>query len=130
SVALYLLSLKLFVQTASSSYLGGYAAGNSGNPFIAFYNLLIDHIYGNSYYGEKPFLVAMISLFISCIFFIKERNNTWLKILIFLSLLIVPFSMSFFIRNGYHPPRLFVGSTLVFAFIIVFLLQKISIRFY
>lgn len=129
SVAIYILSVKLFVHTATSSYLDGYVAGNLGNPFVAFYNLLIDHIYGNAYYGEKPFLIATLSVCISVVFFIKERHNTWLKISLFLSLLIVPFAMSFFIRNGYHPPRLYVGSTLIFAFVIVFLLQKIPKHF-
>ncbi len=130
SAAIYLLSVKLFIHTATSSYLDGYATGNPGNPFIAFYNLLIDHIYGNFYYGEKPFLIATLCVCISFVLFIKERNNTWLKMLLFLSLLILPFTMSFFIRNGYHPPRLYVGTTLIFAFVIVFLLQKIPKHFY
>jgi len=130
SVALYLLSVKLFISTATSSYLDGYATGNSGNPFVSFYNLLIDHIYGNFYYGEKPFLIATLSIFISIILFIKDKHNTLLKILLFLTLLIVPFAMSFFIRNGYHPPRLYVGSTLVFAFVIIYLLQKIPKHFF
>jgi Glucosyl transferase GtrII len=130
SVIIYLLSVKLFIKTASSSYLGGYASGNLNNPFVAFYNLLVDNIYGNFYYGEKPFLVTSLCVLLSIIFFIKDKTNTLLKILIFLALLIVPFSMSFFIRNGYHPPRLYVGSTLAFAFIIVFVLQKIPKQFY
>ena len=130
SVIIYLLSVKLFIETATSSYLGGYASGNSNNPFISFYNLLVDHIYGNFYYGEKPFIIATFSVCLSIIFFIKERKNTLLKISIFLALLVIPFIMSFFIRNGYHPPRLYVSSTLVFAFVIVFVLQKIPKQFY
>lgn len=130
SVIIYLLSVKLFIKTASSSYLEGYASGNLENPLVAFYNLLVDNLYGDFYYGEKPYLITSFCVFISIIYFVRKKTNTLLKVLIFLALLIIPFSMSFFIRNGYHPPRLFVGSTLAFAFIIIFILQKIPKRFY
>lgn len=130
SVIIYLLSIKLFIKTSSSSYLEGYASGNLDNPFVAFYNLLVDNLYGNFYYGEKPFILTTFCVLISIIYFIRNKTNTLLKVLIFLGLLIIPFSMSFFIRNGYHPPRLYVGSTLAFAFIIIFVLQKIPKRFY
>jgi hypothetical protein len=129
SVVLYFLSVKLFCPDVNS-YLGDYASGNLGNPFIAFYNLLVDNIYGNFYYGEKPFLIASLCVLVSIIWFIKDKKNAWLKILLFLALLIVPFAMSFFIRNGYHPPRIYVSSTLVFAFVIVFVLQYIPKKFY
>lgn len=130
SVIIYILSVKLFIKTSNSSYLEGYANGNLDNPFVVFYNLLVDNLYGNFYYGEKPFLLTTLCVLISIIYFIKDKTNTLLKILTFLALLIVPFSMSFFIRNGYHPPRLYVGSTLAFAFIILFILQKIPKQYY
>ena len=130
SVALYLLSVKLFVPVASSSYLDGYATGNPVNPFVAFYNLLVDNLYGNFYYGEKPFVLATLCILASVIWFIKEKKNALLKILLFLALLIIPFAMSFFIKNGYHPPRLYVGATLVFAFSIIFILQKIPRQYF
>ncbi|HQW68803.1 MAG TPA: glucosyltransferase domain-containing protein [Flavobacterium sp.] len=130
SVLTYILSVKLFIKSANSTYLEGYASGNSDNPFVAFYNLLVDNIYGKFYYGEKPFLIVTLCVLFCFVYFIKYKTNTLLKISLFLALLIVPFTMSFFIRNGYHPPRLYVGSTLTFAFIIVFVLQKIPKQFY
>jgi hypothetical protein len=130
SVGLYFLSVKLFVEAANGSYLEGYASGNASNPFKAFYNLLLDNIYGLFYYGEKPFLISTICVLISIIWCVKEKRNAWLNIIIFTVLLILPFSMSFFIRNGYHPPRLYVGSTIVFAFTVVFVMQKVSKKFY
>lgn len=129
SVILYLISVKLICPDVSN-YLGDYASGNLGNPFIAFYNLLIDNIYGNFYYGEKPFLIATFCVVLCIIKFVKDKKNAWLKILLFLSLLIIPFAMSFFIRNGYNPPRIYVSSTLVYAFIIVFVLQYIPKKHY
>ncbi len=128
SIIFYFLSVKLFCPVVNS-YLGDYTSGNLGNPFLAFYNLLVDNIYGNFYYGEKPFLIATFCILASIIWFIKEKKNTSLKILLFLTLLVIPFIISFFIRNGYHPPRIYVGSTLVFAFVIVFVLQHIPEKF-
>jgi hypothetical protein len=130
SVILYVLSVKIFIKSANSTYLEGYAAGNNENPLVAFYNLLLDNIYGNFYYGEKPYLLVTIGVFLSIILFIREKKLMWLKSLLFILLLIIPFGMSFFIRNGYHPPRLYVGTTIVYAFIIVYILKRIPSKYY
>ena len=131
AILVYLLSVKIFAQSENSAYfLRSYASGNTSNPFIDFFKILADNISGNLYYGEKPYILVLLGFVISLGLFVKEKKNAWLKILIFVVLLIIPFTMSFFIRSGWHPPRIYVSSPLVFVFVIVFVLQKTPKQYY
>jgi hypothetical protein len=131
AILVYLLSVKIFVKSENSAYfLNSYASGKTSNPFIDFFKILVDNIFGNHYYGEKPYILVFLGFFISLILFVKEKRNAWLKSLIFVVLLIIPFTMSFFIRSGWHPPRLYVSSPLVFVFVVVFVLQKLPKQYY
>jgi len=42
-------------------------------------------------------------------------------------LIISPFLLSYFITNGYHPPRLFLTTNIVFAFVLVFTMNRFKI---
>lgn len=131
AIVVYLLSVKIFVQSLNSEYFSrSYASGNTSNPFIDFFKILTDNISGNFYYGEKPYILVLLGFLISLIIFIKQKTNAWLNSLIFVVLLIIPFAMSFFIRSGWHPPRIYVSSPLVFVFVVVFVLQKIPKQYY
>jgi len=125
----YYISMKLFSPITESGYLSSYVTANTSNRFSDFYVLLKDNLTGTFYYGNRPYLLAFIGVIISIFFFIFEKKNFLLKFLIYLFLLVFPFIISFFITNGSHPPRLYVSSTLVFAFVIVYLLQKISLKY-
>lgn len=131
AILVYLLSVKIFVKSENSGYfLKSYTSGNTSNQFTDFFKILADNITGNFYYGEKPYILVLVGFVISLILFVKEKKNVWLKSLIFVLLLIIPFAMSFFIRSGWHPPRIYVSSSLVFVFVIVFILQKIPKQYY
>ncbi|MES1181582.1 MAG: hypothetical protein ABUL44_02180, partial [Flavobacterium sp.] len=63
-------------------------------------------------------VASVLSVFLF-VRFIIEKKAFFIRFAALLALLFVPFIMSFFISNGYHPPRLYLTSGLVFAFIIV-----------
>lgn len=116
----YVISVKIFCpQMSSSGYLAGYAAPNENNRFVDFYNILVDNMRGDMYYGDRLFFVAALaSLALLLTIFLKDRKLFAVRALLMLLLLIVPFFISFFITSGGHPPRLYVGSGIVFGFII------------
>jgi hypothetical protein len=123
SGVLYYISVKLFCPPIESGYLSTYASGNSSNRLIDFYNLCVDNIRGDFYYGDKTYLLSSLAFIFLMIFIIKEKKNVFIKISSLLVILITPFVISFFITNGSHPPRLYVASSIVFGFVIVKLFQ-------
>lgn len=125
----YALSVKLFFSSTESGYLSSYASGENTNRFKNFFLLVRDNLFGTFYYGNLPYLLAFIGILLSLFYFIIEKKRIILKSLIFIFLLISPFIISYFISNGSHPPRLYVSSTLVFSFVIVFLLAKINLKY-
>lgn len=129
SIIGYYISMRLFSPITESGYLSSYVSVHSSNRFVDFYHILKENLIGIFYYGNRPYILAFIGVFMSFPFFVIEKKNFVLKFFIFLFLLVFPFIMSFFITNGSHPPRLYVSSTLVFAFVIVFLLQKINLKY-
>ncbi|WP_116790192.1 glucosyltransferase domain-containing protein [Flavobacterium psychrotrophum] len=116
----YAISVKILCpQMSNSGYLSSYAAPNKNNRFVDFYNLWVDNMRGDMYYGDRLFFVAALAaLALLVIVFLKERKLFAVRALLMLLLLIVPFIISLFITNGGHPPRLYVGSGIVFGFII------------
>lgn len=126
---LYYLSVKIFCTGVEEGYLSSYTSGNSGNKFKDFYDLLISNLKGNFYYGEKTYLFATLSGILLFIMIFIKKQNILLKLLCILSLLILPYIISFFITNGYHPPRLYVTSTIVYGFLITYVLKVINVRF-
>ncbi|NHN25609.1 hypothetical protein FIA58_007960 [Flavobacterium jejuense] len=129
SVILYYISIKIFCPPIESGYLSSYTSGDSNNRIISFYNIWVDNIWGNFYYGDKTFMIATIASLILFIFFIKQKRFFVLKSFCLLFLLIGPFIISFFISNGTNPPRLYVGSGIVFGFIIISTLKLIREKY-
>ncbi len=129
SLILYYLSVKLFCPPIEDGYLSSYTAGGDNNRFVDFYNLWIDNIRGDFYYGDKTFLFASISSLFLIVSFAIEKKNFFIKLLCLLTLLITPFFISFFITNGSNPPRLYVSSTIIFGFLITYLIMKINISY-
>lgn len=121
---LYYISVKIICPPIEqSSYLSSFTTGNSDNRFSSFIKLWKTHLNGKAYYGERlliiiPFLISLLT-----IKFLIIRKLFFYRFLILLFLILSPFIISFFITNGYHPPRLYLTTNLVFAFVIVFVIK-------
>jgi|GEM_PF-853539 len=129
SFVFYYLSVKIICPPMeNSSYLSSFVSGDSNNHFFEFLSIWYKNLIGSFYYGERFFATAsLLSLIVFVRFFVNKR----LAVVRFLSLfliLLLPYVMSFAITNGYHPPRLYVTSGLVFAFVIVFSLNYLKIN--
>lgn len=129
SFVFYYLSVKIICPPMeNSSYLSSFVSGDSNNHFFEFLSIWYKNLIGSFYYGERFFAAAsLLSLIVFVRFFVNKR----LAVVRFLSLfliLLLPYVMSFAITNGYHPPRLYVTSGLVFAFVIVFSLNYLKIN--
>ncbi len=119
SLILYYISIKLFCPAIEGGYLSSYVSGDSDNQFVKFCSIWFTNLVGNFYYGEKTFiLVTLLSIVIFFKFFI-EKKRTLIRFIALFTLLLLPFVMSYFITNGYHPPRIYITSGIVFGFIIV-----------
>jgi hypothetical protein len=129
SFVFYYFSVKIICPPMeNSSYLSSFVSGDSNNHFFEFLSIWYKNLIGGFYYGERFFAVAGL---LSLIVFVRFFMNKKLALVRFLSLfliLLLPFLMSFAITNGYHPPRLYVASNLVFAFVIVFALDYFKIN--
>ena len=119
SLGLYFVSVKLFCPAVEASYLSSYTSGESNNQFLDFCSVWITNLSGNFYYGEKTFIIAtLLSIFLFVKFCI-EKTQILIRFFTLFILLLLPFIMSYFITNGYHPPRIYITSGLVYAFVIV-----------
>jgi hypothetical protein len=127
SAFVYYLSVKIICPPKEGAYLATYLSGNNDNQFLNFASIWLKNLVGGYYYGEKLFAVAtLFSLFLFVRFFM-EKKLVLIRFASLLAILILTFFISYFITNGYHPPRLYVTSNLVFAFIIVFTISKYKI---
>lgn len=128
---LYALTLPVFCpQMGQGGYLGAYASGNVEliDRLIEANNIFVDNMRGDYFYGEKTFLLASISgIVILIASFVKSKKVFLPRALVLLLLFLAPFSMSFLITNAYyHPPRLYVGMGLVFAFLLTHILSSVN----
>ncbi|MFP9097548.1 glucosyltransferase domain-containing protein [Flavobacterium sp. RHBU_24] len=126
----YLLSLPVLCPNlGKGGYLASYASGNTDSRFVDFYNIVVDNIRGDYFYGDKAFIFASVLCIATLVFsFIKDRKTFWPRALVMLFLLVVPFLISLFITGlgYYHPPRIYVTSGIVFAFFIAHFLSQIK----
>ena len=85
-----------------------------------------NNLYGKAFYGEKLYSLATIAtiLLVSKIIFL--RKTSVIRVFLIIFILIEPFLISFFITNGYHPPRLYLTANIVFAFIIVTFINQFN----
>lgn len=125
SAILYYISVKIICPTGEGGFLATYTTGESNNKFLDFFTLWFEHLKGKVYYGNKLFLFVTILSIFGIVNFILEKKYFIIKLILLLLILIIPYSLSFFITNGYHPPRLYVASGIVFAFLITHFLANI-----
>ncbi len=125
---LYYISVKIICPIQQGGYIDSFVNGGSAdNQFLNFCSIWLKNLVGNFYYGSFTFIIttlASISLFV--MFFIK-KENTIIRFLTLLVILLMPFLMSSIITNGYHPPRLYLTSNIVFAFVIAFTLNQFKL---
>jgi len=126
SVIFYYISVKIICPPVESGYLISYLSGENTNMLTDGFNIWIDNLKGVWYYGEKTFFVATILGLFLVIKFMILKSNFLLRFIILIALFIIPFGFSFFINNGYHPPRIYITSGLVFSYIIVYCLSLLN----
>lgn len=116
---LYYFSVKIICPLQQGGYIESFVAGENLNFFSNFITISKAHLLGNSFYGEKLYIIATLSVILISINLAFSKKHFVYRVLTLLVLIISPFILSYFITNGYHPPRLYVTLNLVFAFIIV-----------
>jgi hypothetical protein len=122
---LYLISVKIICPPMKDNgYLQSFTSGSTNNMFSMFFDVWKENIKGNFYYGEKLYVIVLILSLLLLVQFIIKKKFFVIRFLILFFLLLSPFLVSFFITIGYHPPRIYVTSGLVFAFIIVFTINN------
>lgn len=127
SVLLYYISVKIICPIKDNGYLSSFVSGKSDNQFLNFCSLWVTNLFGNFYYGEKTFLVVVFSSVCLLIRFFIDKKHILIRIITLFAILLLPFLMSCFITSGYNPPRLFLTSNLIYAFIIVFALSYFKV---
>ena len=129
SLFFYYISVKIICPPIEGSeYLTSFFSGKTDNHFLNFCSIWLKNLVGSFYYGGKMFLLTSLSSLFLIVQFILVKKHTLIRILILLSILLFPFLMSSIITNGYHPPRLYLTSSLVFAFVIVFSINYFKIN--
>jgi len=123
---LYWVSVKLICPPIEGGYLSSYTSGPSGNLLANFANYWATSVMGNQYYGAKIYLAVPIFGLFLLYRFVREKRFSFLRISIFLVLLVVPFLIGFFITNQYYPPRILVSTPILLAFVVVFAFEKID----
>ncbi len=116
---LYFISVKVICPPIEGGYLSSYVSGAPGNRFSDFWTLWKNHLMGKNYYGEKLFWIVPVLSVGLILRYYKLLNVVIYRILLLVLILLIPFLISFFITNGYNPPRIYLASGIVFAFTIV-----------
>lgn len=125
-LALYYLSIKLFCPPVEGGYLSSYLSGAQDNQFLNACSIWLKNLVGSFYYGNRLFAVATIVFVILVVQLAFQKKLFGLRLLILFLLFLLPFGFSFLITNGYHPPRIYVASGIVYAFIIVYFVSTLK----
>lgn len=125
SASLYAGSVKWLCPPIENSYLVSYVSGDGSNRILDFLKVWGENLIGNVFYGSRVMILVVLAAFYLLYSFHKEKNHAWIRTSILVALLLIPFVISFFITNGYHPARLYVGAGFVVAFLLVFVSKKI-----
>ena len=124
AVIIYFLALKIFIPNEGSGYLSTYASGQNQNRLHTFWKIFKENLTGTFYYGNQLNILVLLSAVVSIMLIFRNKKKWIFKLLTLLLLLVIPYSISYFITNDSHPPRIFIGSTVLFAFLPVFILKK------
>ncbi len=123
-LVLYYVSVKVLCPPVEQGYLSSYLSGSSEDQLLKSYEILRKNLTGNMYYGDKLYIIITLISLVLIGQFVYQKVNMVYRIGVLLLLLVIPFSLSFLITNGYHPPRLYGTSGIVFAFVIVHFIRN------
>jgi hypothetical protein len=123
ALVLYVISVKAFCPPVEEGYLSTYVSGEGQNRWSTFFKLWKENLSGKAYYGEWTFILTPIVALALAIKFVLEKKRFVYRFIALLLALLLPFLISFFITNGYNPPRIYVTSGIVFAFVVVQLMR-------
>jgi hypothetical protein len=125
---LYSISVKIICPLQQGGYIESFVSGGSGGGFFSnFINISGTNLSGNFFYGEKLYSIASVLIIVLTVNLFLKKKHFIYRLLVLLVLIISPFTLSYFITNGYHPPRIYVTSSLVFAFVITFAINQLKI---
>ncbi len=127
-LVLYYISVKLLCPPVDGGYLSSYMSGRSDNQFLNGLSIWLKNLIGGFYYGEKTFIISTLVLLILIFQLATQKKLFFIRTSILLLLFLIPFGFSFLITNGYHPPRIYLTSGIVFAFSIVFFISRIKYK--
>jgi hypothetical protein len=128
SLILYIISVKIICPPISSNgYLSSFITGGSDNQFSAFCLIWYNNLIGQFYVGETTFILVPIVSLLLIAHFIITKKLIFIRVVAIFLILLLPFLTSFFITNGYHPPRIYVTSNIVYAFIIAFAIDYFKV---
>lgn len=131
SILLYFLSVKIICPPMQDSgYLSSFTSGDTNNQFLNFSSIWFKNLVGSFYYGERMFVLALVASFSLFVWFFIDKKAVLIRFITLFVLLLLPFIISYFITNGYNPPRIYLTSNLMFAFMIVFTLSHFKINYY
>lgn len=116
SAVLYYISVKILSPQASGAYLSSYTSGNA-SMLETITTILEENLSGGFYYGNMlyPIIVTLITIAALKSLFGK---HILLQLICLICLLLIPYGFSFLITSGYHPPRIYLTTGIVFAFIV------------
>lgn len=123
SFILYYISVKIICPPGNGGYLSSYMSGNE-NRLKTIASVLLKNLTGSFYYGNRLFPIAVLLLLAAIYITIKSKKHTLMRIIALFCMLILPYGFSFFITSGYHPPRIYLTTGIVFAFILVYFLPE------
>ncbi|MDO5654743.1 MAG: glucosyltransferase domain-containing protein [Flavobacteriaceae bacterium] len=120
----YLLMVKIWVPAGEGQYLSSYASGSLENQWLTFWKVFKSQILGKFYYGNQLNIIVLLSSVILFVYIIFKRKWFIFKLFVLIFLVVTPYAISYFITNNSHPPRIFIGSSIIFGFLPVFVLKK------
>ena len=123
SAILYYISVKIICPPGNGGYLSSYTSGNA-NRLKTIASVLHRNLTGSFYYGNRLFPIAVLLLLAAIYKTVKSKKHTLIRIIALLCILILPYGFSFLITSGYHPPRIYLTTGIVFAFILVHFLPE------
>lgn len=124
---LYYISVKIICPLQQGGYIESFVSGGSGSFITNFFSVCGNNLTGNFFYGEKLFLLTTVLIAVLSVKLFLTKKHFAYRFLVLIVLIISPFTLSYFITNGYHPPRIYVTCNLVFAFIIAFTINQFKI---
>lgn len=124
---LYYISVKIICPLQKGGYIDSFISGESDNQLLNFCSIWLKNLVGSFYYGSTTFSIATLASIILFVRFFIEKKHLLFRFVTLFFIILIPFVLSSVITNGYHPPRIYLTSNLVFAFLIVFTINYLNI---